>query len=276
MVTMRTYSEEKRSGTIELLLTSPLTDLEIVLGKFLGAMVLYAALLAVTVFYIGMLFVFGDPEMDAGARPATSACCCSAAVFVAIGLFISSTTKNQMVAGAATFVVAAAASGSSAGSPTAPGRCLRDICQLPVDHRALRRLRQGRHRHEARRLLPELHRLRAVPDAEVGGQRTVEGLTVKRLVGLLGWLGVVLVVAAVGAARSRGRRCSRLVPRPGDRRPRRHRRSTRSSQWRDIGARSQGRNVRYGSMAAGSVAAVPRHPRRRQLDLRRGRTSAGT
>ena len=43
MVTMRTYSEEKRSGTIELLLTSPLTDLEIILGKFLGAHGLYAA-----------------------------------------------------------------------------------------------------------------------------------------------------------------------------------------------------------------------------------------
>ena len=37
MVTMRTYSEEKRSGTIELLLTSPLTDFQIILGKFLGA-----------------------------------------------------------------------------------------------------------------------------------------------------------------------------------------------------------------------------------------------
>ena len=42
MITMRTYAEEKRSGTIELLLTSPLTDLQIILGKFLGAMALYA------------------------------------------------------------------------------------------------------------------------------------------------------------------------------------------------------------------------------------------
>ena len=48
MVTMRTYSEEKRSGTIELLLTSPVTDFQIVMGKFLGAMALYAAMLAVT------------------------------------------------------------------------------------------------------------------------------------------------------------------------------------------------------------------------------------
>src|SRR5437016_13132163 len=53
MITMRTYSEEMRSGTIELLLTSPLTDLEIILGKFVGALALYAVMLAVTVFPIG-------------------------------------------------------------------------------------------------------------------------------------------------------------------------------------------------------------------------------
>ena len=45
MITMRTYSEEKRSGTIELLLTSPLTDFQIIIGKFLGAMGLYCAML---------------------------------------------------------------------------------------------------------------------------------------------------------------------------------------------------------------------------------------
>src|SRR5262245_1381868 len=56
LITMRTYSEEKRSGTIELLLTSPITDLEIILGKFLGALALYAAMLAVTMLYMGILF----------------------------------------------------------------------------------------------------------------------------------------------------------------------------------------------------------------------------
>src|SRR5688500_7184331 len=52
LVTMRTYSEEKRSGTIELLLTAPLTDLQIILGKFLGAMGLYASMLAVTLIHV--------------------------------------------------------------------------------------------------------------------------------------------------------------------------------------------------------------------------------
>ncbi len=62
MITMRTYSEEKRSGTIELLLTSPVTDVQIILGKFFGAMGLYARCSAVTVLYIAILFWLGNPE----------------------------------------------------------------------------------------------------------------------------------------------------------------------------------------------------------------------
>ena len=62
MITMRTYSEEKRSGTIELLLTSPLTDLEIIVGKFLGALGLYAAMLAVMQPHVAILFYYGNPE----------------------------------------------------------------------------------------------------------------------------------------------------------------------------------------------------------------------
>jgi ABC-2 type transport system permease protein len=104
MVTMRTYSEEKRSGTIELLLTSPITDFEIIFGKFLGALGLYAGLLVVTAVYIAVLFGLGRPEW----RPILSGylgLLLLGGCFISLGLFISSTTKNQMVAGAATFVV---------------------------------------------------------------------------------------------------------------------------------------------------------------------------
>jgi ABC-2 type transport system permease protein len=104
MVTMRMYAEEKRSGTIELLLTSPLTDVEIILGKFVGALGLYAAMLAVTLPYVAVLFWFGNPEwtpLIAGYLGLFLLGAC----FIAMGLFISSTTKNQMVAGAATFIV---------------------------------------------------------------------------------------------------------------------------------------------------------------------------
>ena len=79
MITMRTYAEEKRSGTIELLLTSPLTDLEIILGKFLGALGLYAAMLAVTLLHIGDPVPLRQPRVEADRRPAISACCCWAA-----------------------------------------------------------------------------------------------------------------------------------------------------------------------------------------------------
>src|SRR5437764_13787561 len=62
MVTMRAYSEEKRSGTIELLLTSPITDFQIIMGKFLGAMALYGVMLLVSLIHIEIMFRFGNPE----------------------------------------------------------------------------------------------------------------------------------------------------------------------------------------------------------------------
>ena len=104
MVTMRTYSEEKRSGTIELLLTSPVTDVQIILGKFLGAMGLYAAMLGVTFLSIALLFYFGNPEW----RPIVAGylgLLLMGGCFISVGLLISSFTKNQIVAGVATFGV---------------------------------------------------------------------------------------------------------------------------------------------------------------------------
>ena len=104
MITMRTYSEEKRSGTIELLLTSPLTDLQIILGKFLGAMALYAAMLCVTLLYVGVLFVYGNPEW----KPIVTAylgLLLMGGCFIAMGMLISSFTRNQIVAGMLTFGV---------------------------------------------------------------------------------------------------------------------------------------------------------------------------
>jgi len=104
MVTMRTYSEEKRSGTIELLLTSPLTDFQIIMGKFLGAMALYAVMLAVTTIHIALLFVYGRPEL----KPILTAYLglfLLGGCFISMGLLISSLTKNQIVAGMVTFAV---------------------------------------------------------------------------------------------------------------------------------------------------------------------------
>ena len=104
LLTMRTDAEEKRSGTIELLLTSPITDLEIILGKFLGAMLLYAAMLAVTVIHMGILFAYGEPEWKPIATGYLGLLLMGGC-FLSLGLFISSLTKNQIVAGIATFAV---------------------------------------------------------------------------------------------------------------------------------------------------------------------------
>jgi ABC-2 type transport system permease protein len=104
MVTMRTYAEEKRAGTIELLLTSPLTDWQIVLGKFLGALALYGITLAVTLIHMAILFVYGNPEW----KPIATAYLglfLFGACFISLGMFISSLTKNQIIAGMATFGV---------------------------------------------------------------------------------------------------------------------------------------------------------------------------
>ena len=104
MITMRTYSEEKRSGTIELLLTAPLTDLQIILGKFFGAMALYVLMLAITLLHIGFLFAVGNPDW----RPVATGylgLLLLGGCFISVGLLLSSLTKNQIVAGIMTFGV---------------------------------------------------------------------------------------------------------------------------------------------------------------------------
>ena len=104
MITMRTYSEEKRSGTIELLLTAPLTDFQIIMGKFLGAMGLYTAMLAITLIHIGVLFAIGNPE-PLPILTSYLGMLLMGGCFIAVGLLISSMTKNQIIAGMVTFVV---------------------------------------------------------------------------------------------------------------------------------------------------------------------------
>jgi len=103
-MTMRTYSEERRSGTIELLLTSPITDWEIILGKFTGALGLYGVMLAVTLVHTAVLFVYGSPEW----KPIIAAylgLLLLGGSFLSVGLFISTLTTNQIVAYITTFSV---------------------------------------------------------------------------------------------------------------------------------------------------------------------------
>jgi ABC-2 type transport system permease protein len=104
LISMRLFAEEKRSGTIELLMTSPLHDWEIVLGKWLGAMVMYLCVLGMAAINIATLFAWGRPDW----RPALTGflgLILQGGCILAIGTFISTMTKNQIIAGAATFSV---------------------------------------------------------------------------------------------------------------------------------------------------------------------------
>jgi len=102
-LTMRLLAEEEKLGTIELLLTSPVKDYEVVLGKYLGSLGMLAVMLAVTLYYTILLVIFGDPDPG----PIFSGYLgifLLGAVFLSIGLFASSLTSNQIVA----FVVGSA------------------------------------------------------------------------------------------------------------------------------------------------------------------------
>src|ERR1019366_9309130 len=63
LISMRLFAEEMRSGTIELLMTSPLRDWEIVLGNWMGAIAMYLCILAVSAVNVGLLFIWGHPDI---------------------------------------------------------------------------------------------------------------------------------------------------------------------------------------------------------------------
>jgi ABC-2 type transport system permease protein len=100
-VTMRTFAEEKQTGTIELLATRPITDWQIVGGKFLASFVLVAFALLPTALYYVSVYQLGAPpgNLDSGGILGSYiGLLFLAAVFVAIGIFASSLTNNQIVA----------------------------------------------------------------------------------------------------------------------------------------------------------------------------------
>jgi ABC-2 type transport system permease protein len=104
MITMRTFAEEKSRGTIELLMTSPITDTQIILGKWLGAMLLYLCVLAMSMINVAILFAWGKPDL----KPVLIAylgLILQGGCLLGVGVFISSLTRNQIIAGGVTFFV---------------------------------------------------------------------------------------------------------------------------------------------------------------------------
>lgn len=104
MITMRLFAEEKRTGTIELLVTSPVHDFEIIFGKWLASLLLYGCLLLFTAVNFTFLFKYGNPDWKPLAIGYLGLLL-QAAALLAIGMFISTLTRNQIVAGGATFGV---------------------------------------------------------------------------------------------------------------------------------------------------------------------------
>jgi ABC-2 type transport system permease protein len=104
MLTMGVYSEERKRGTMELLMTSPITDAQIVLGKFLASLSLFSLMILPTACYQVFLFLYSDP------RPPWRLILVGylgvlllGSVLLAIGSFISSLTENQLIAAVLTF-----------------------------------------------------------------------------------------------------------------------------------------------------------------------------
>lgn len=101
-LTMRLFADERRSGTDELLLTSPISMDQIIIGKFLGALALVAIMLLLTASYLVFSFKYSTPEVG----PILSGylgMLLLAACFIPVGLFCSAVTENQIVAAALTF-----------------------------------------------------------------------------------------------------------------------------------------------------------------------------
>lgn len=102
LLTMRLFSEEKKSGTIELLLTYPITDMEVLLGKFFSCMAVFMIMIALTVIYPILLMVFGQPETGPLITGYVGLLLVGAS-FISLGIFASSLTENQIIAATVAF-----------------------------------------------------------------------------------------------------------------------------------------------------------------------------
>ncbi|MEI8196448.1 MAG: ABC transporter permease [Phycisphaerae bacterium] len=107
LLTMSLFSDEYRSGRMEMLRTSPITEAQLVLGKYLGAMAFYVVLVASTLIFLLLLVIFGRPDYGA-VFASYIGMLLLGALFVSIGLFFSACTQNQLVAALSALIVLAA------------------------------------------------------------------------------------------------------------------------------------------------------------------------
>jgi ABC-2 type transport system permease protein len=104
-LTMRLIAEEHRTGTLELLMTSPVQDWAVVLGKFLGALGLYVSMTALTLFFPILLTLMGGNPDWGPIWSGYLGLILMGAAFLSVGLFASALTSNQMVSAMIAFVI---------------------------------------------------------------------------------------------------------------------------------------------------------------------------
>ena len=97
ILTMRLLAEEKRTGTLESLMTAPVTDMQVVAGKFLASQTFFFLIWSTLLIFVGILDYLGNPDWG----PVFAfyvGLFCLGALFNAIGIFASATTRNQLIA----------------------------------------------------------------------------------------------------------------------------------------------------------------------------------
>jgi len=107
LMTMSIFSEEYKSGRIEMLRTSPVTEFDLVIGKFLGAMGFYLVLVATTFIFLGLLLIFGKPDWGQ-VFASYIGLGLMGAMYVSVGVFFSACTREQIVAAMGSFLTLAA------------------------------------------------------------------------------------------------------------------------------------------------------------------------
>ncbi len=165
-ITMRSFAEEKRTGTYELLLTAPIRTGEIVAGKFIAAAAFMLIMIGLAGMFPLILVAFGNPEvgvMFAGYLGLAFL----AISFVSIGLFTSSLTQNQIIAAISCFGLLLMLFVISWPAQAGGSSYLR-LAALSVAAGSFRADGHRYHRHARHRLLPESHLRGAVLDPTIG------------------------------------------------------------------------------------------------------------
>ena len=190
MLTMRLFAEEKRQGTIELLATAPITDLQIVVGKFLAAVGLYGLMILAGLLNLALIWHYAStpPEWKPVLTGAL-ALLLFGSCFLALGVFVSTLTRNQIVAGILSFCLFLGVWTLGWADDPSAGPLMRALAYL------------GSGGPEGRGVLSELHRLRAVPRPRVGAEPAVEGV-MRRAIDFLAPLGLVVIIGSAAWERS--------------------------------------------------------------------------